>query len=141
MARRRRNRKVLFLCQDNACLSVIAEAIATRLGPPETQVLSAGIVPDHIDKTTVEGLAECGIDLSGVSKGLDQVSRDDVDLIVVLGSLDGPAPIFPMRTKWEYWPVADPRKAPGIALESIRNAIDDVYTRVAGLFLDHWRFA
>jgi hypothetical protein len=67
------------------------------------------------------------------------IPRDDIDLVVVLATLDGPSPAFSTGTKWEHWPVGDPRKDDGSPLESIRNAIDDVYTRVAGLFLDDWR--
>ena len=136
----RRNRNVLFLCQDNACLSVIAEAIARRLDPPQVQVFSAGLIPGPADKETVDALAERGISESSSGRGLDQISRDDIDLVVVLGTLDSPAPIFPARTKWEHWPVSDPRKEHMVLLESIPNAIDEVYTRVAGLFLDYWRF-
>jgi protein-tyrosine-phosphatase len=136
-----RNKRILFLCQDNACLSVIAEAIARRLGPPQNvQVFSAGIIPASLDKSTGEALAERGIDVLSAGKGLDPISRDEIDLIVVLGTLRGSAPIFPSRTRWEYWPVFDPRKEQhGVLLHSIRHAIDDLYTRVAGLFLDDWR--
>jgi protein-tyrosine-phosphatase len=133
-------RKVLFLCQDNVCLSPIAEALATRLCPPEVQIISAGIVPGSADPGTAEALAERGINLSWVGKRVGAISRDDVDLVIVLGSLDGPVPSFPPKTRWEYWPVSDPRKEPGIVkLESIRRVVDDLRLRVAGLFLDYRR--
>ena len=48
-------------------------------------------------------------------------------------------PSFPSRTRWEYWPVSDPRKEAGVQLESIRRVIDDLGKRVAGLFLDYRR--
>jgi protein-tyrosine-phosphatase len=40
-----RDRTTLFLCEDNACLSLIAEAIGKRLLPPKTQIFSAGLAP------------------------------------------------------------------------------------------------
>jgi len=134
-----RDRRILFLCQDNACLSPIAEAIAMRLGPPQVRIFSAGIIPGPADKGTVEALAERGIKLTRAGKGLREISRDDIDLIIVLGSLDGSVPSFPSRTRWEYWPVSDPRREAGVQLESTRRVIDDLGKRVAGLFLDYRR--
>jgi arsenate reductase (thioredoxin) len=133
-------RKILFLCQDNACLSPVAEAIAVRLCPPQIQIFSAGVIPGPVDKATAEKLAECGINVPWQGKGVETISRDDVDLIIVLGSLDGPVPAFPSKTRWEYWPVLDPRTEAGMAkLESIRRVIADLCQRVAGLFLDYRR--
>jgi protein-tyrosine-phosphatase len=62
-------KKILFFCQDNACLSVMAEAIARRLGPPKVQVFSAGLIPGPADKNTVDALAERGINESSSGKG------------------------------------------------------------------------
>jgi protein-tyrosine-phosphatase len=133
-------RKVLFLCQDNACLSPIAEALAMRLCSSQVQIFSAGIVPGSADKETAEVLAEGGINVPRQGKGVGTISHDDIDLIIVLGSLDGPIPSFSSKTKWEYWSVSDPRKEAGIAkLESIRRVVDDLRQRVAGLFLDYRR--
>jgi protein-tyrosine-phosphatase len=136
-----RDRKILFLCEDNACLSLIAEAIAKQLRPPQAQVFSAGVSPRAADARTVGALLERGIDTPSSNKGLDGVSVQDIDLIVVLGKLVGPDPVFPSRTRWERWPVSDPRQEPGDALESFHSAIDEIDKRVAGLFLDYWRNA
>jgi protein-tyrosine-phosphatase len=48
MRRERIQRNVLFLCEDNACLSQIAEASAKHLAPPRTRIFSAGIKPGII---------------------------------------------------------------------------------------------
>jgi protein-tyrosine-phosphatase len=41
-------RNILFLCEDNACLSQIAEASAKHLAPPRTRIFSAGVKPSTI---------------------------------------------------------------------------------------------
>ena len=118
-----------------------------RFGPPQMSIewrTRSRQVPDGVllfptDRRTVEALAERGIKLTRAGKGLGEISNDDIDLIIVVGSLDGPVPSFPSRTRWEYWPVSDPRKEAGVQLESTRRVIDDLGKRVAGLFLDYRR--
>jgi arsenate reductase (thioredoxin) len=55
---------LLFLCQDNDCLSFIAEAIARKLLPPRTQVFSTGLKAGEIDPKAIRVLREIGIDVS-----------------------------------------------------------------------------
>jgi protein-tyrosine-phosphatase len=53
-----------ILCDDNACLSVIAEAVARERLPPKTQVFSAGLTLNKIDPSTIQVLRETGIDVT-----------------------------------------------------------------------------
>src|SRR5262245_53007626 len=81
-----RDRKILFLSQENDCLSFIAEAIAKKLLPPKTQVFSAGLKEGKIDPKAVRVLQEIGIDVSAQEpKRLDAIPTQDIDLVVRLG--------------------------------------------------------
>src|SRR5262245_46892899 len=59
-----RDRKILFLSQENDCMSFMAEEIAKKLLPPKTQVFSAGLKEGKIDPKAVRVLQEIGIDVS-----------------------------------------------------------------------------
>ena len=81
-----RDRNILFLSRDNGSLSLIAEAIATKLLPPKTQVFAACLTQNKIDPKAVQVLREIGINvLTEEAKGLDVVPTQDIDLIVRLG--------------------------------------------------------
>jgi protein-tyrosine-phosphatase len=43
MRRENLERNILFLCEDNACFSQMAEAAAKHLAPPKTKIFSAGV--------------------------------------------------------------------------------------------------
>ena len=92
-----RDRKILFLSQENDCLSFIAEAIAKKLLPPKTQVFSAGLKGGKIDPNAVRVLREIGIDVSAQEvKRLDAIPTQDIDLIVRLGDPgEGHMPLLP----------------------------------------------
>ena len=133
------DRNILFLCQDNACLSLIAEAIARRLSPPRTQVFSAGLKPQGMDPRVRTIMEEVGINVSSYRpKGLDAIPVRDIDLIIVLGKL-GARPVFPSQIRCETWPLIDPYQESQLNLETLRTTRDEINNRVAGLFLDYWR--
>ena len=48
-------RNILFLCEDNAQLSQMAEAAAKHLSPPKTRIFSAGIKPGRIPASGDQG--------------------------------------------------------------------------------------
>src|SRR5688572_3786890 len=65
MRRESIQRNVLFFCQDNTCLSQIAEASAKHLAPPRTRIFSAGIKPGVIPLHVVQAMQELGISMLG----------------------------------------------------------------------------
>ena len=135
-----RERNILFLCDDNACLSFIAEAIAQRLSPPSTLVFSAGLEPSKINSQTKEVLSEIGVNVSTENgKGLDRIPTHDIDLIINLGKQTEALPGFSAKAKWRTWKISDPRRDPGATLDTFRRLRDEINVRVAGLFLDYWR--
>ncbi len=143
MRRKIFERNILFLCEDNACRSQMAEAMAKYLNPPNTRVVSAGLNPGEIPSQVSDVMAEFGISLSGqISKGLDAVPLDEIDLVVSFGDVATKCDCLPCKAKVEYWSVPDPYgrqengSAPFANLRLCRDAIDKY---VAALFLDHWR--
>ncbi len=143
MRRKIFERSILFLCENNACRSQMAEAMAKYLNPPKTRVLSAGLEPGEIPPPVHDVMAEFGISLSGHKpKGLAAVALEEIDLVISFGDVATRCDCLPRRAKIEYWSIADPYaqtengNVPFAGLRLCRDAIDK---HVAALFLDHWR--
>jgi len=136
-------RNILFLCEDNARLSQIAEAAAKHLSPPKTRIFSAGIKPAVIPAAVIKAMNEIGIPIAGQkSKSLAEVPIDEIDLVVSFGDADKQCANLPGRTKIESWPVADEfktKKADAEELDAVRGARDHIEKRVFALFMDYWR--
>ena len=143
MRRGHLNRNILFLCEDNACLSQIAEAAAKHLAPPRTRIFSAGIKPSTIPPHVVQAMQELGISMSGQkSKGLADVPIQDIDLVVSFGDAHRRCENLPRRANVETWPVPselESDKTSAASLSAIREERDEIDKRVFALFLDHWR--
>ena len=136
-------RNILFLCEDNSCLSQIAEAAAKHLAPPRTRIFSAGVRPSTIPAHVIQAMQELGISMSGQkSKGLAEVPIQDIDLVVSFGNAHEQCDALPRRAKVETWPVPGglkPEKASAAPISAIREERDEIDKRVFALFLDHWR--
>lgn len=145
MRRRTVERNVLFLCEDNACLSQMAEASARHLSPPKTRIFSAGVKPGVIPMRVVQAMQELGISMKGQkSKGLEEIPIQDIDLVVSFDDAHKQCANLPGRVRIERWPIAPASEARGDAdytLSTIRDRRDEIDKRVFALFLDHWRNA
>jgi arsenate reductase len=131
-------RNILFLCEDNARFSQIAEATAKHLAPPRTRIFSAGVKPSSIPLRVVQTMQELGISMSGqTSKGLSEVPIQDIDLVVSFGDAHKRANL-PGQAKVENWPLPASSSDPESAAE-LRQERDEIDKRVFALFLDHWR--
>ena len=143
MRRKVFERNILFLCEDNACLSQMAEAMAKYLNPPNTRVYSAGLAPKEILPQVHTVMAEFGIPLSGhSSKGLDAVPLDEIDFVVSFGDIAKRCDCLPGQAKIEYWSVPAPyarTENANVPFSSLRFCRDAIDKYVAALFLDHWR--
>jgi len=85
MRRTIRERNILFLDDDNACLSQMAEAVAKHLHPPKVRVFSAGVKPTSIPPQVHRVMEEMGISLRGqASKKMNDVPLSEIDLVVNL---------------------------------------------------------
>ena len=143
MRRKIFERNILFLCEDNACLSQMAEAMAKYLNPPSTRVYSAGLKPSEILFQVYTVMVEFGIVMFGqVSNGLKAVPLDEIDLVISFGDVAKRCDCLPCKAKIEYWSIPAPHaqaengSAPFASFRLCRDAIDKY---VAALFLDHWR--
>jgi arsenate reductase len=145
MRRQILERNVLFLCQDNACLSQMAEAAAKHLAPPRTSIFSAGVKPGVIPTAVVQAMQELGISMKGQkSKSLAEVPIQDIDLVVSFDDAHERCANLPRGVNIERWPItaapaADSNDA--ASLSALRNRRDEIDKRVFALFLDHWRNA
>jgi arsenate reductase (thioredoxin) len=145
MRRQILERNVLFLCEDNACLSQMAEAAAKHLAPPHTAIFSAGVKPGVIPLAVVQAMQELGISMKGQkSKSLAEVPIQDIDLVVSFGDAHKRCANLPGGVNVERWPIAAAPAADlddASSLSAIRNRRDEIDKRVCALFLDHWRNA
>lgn len=143
MRRGHLDRNILFLCEDNSCLSQIAEAAAKHLAPPRTRIFSAGVKPSTIPPHVIQAMQELGISMSGQkSKGLADIPIQDIDLVVSFGDAHKKCDNLPRRAKVETWPVSTDLKAEETStapISAIRDERDEIDKRVFALFLDHWR--
>jgi len=143
MRREIRERTILFLCEDNACLSQMAEAAAKHLGPPKTRIFSAGLKPSAIPPHVVQAMTELGINMTGQrSKGLTDVPIQDIDLVVSFGDAYKKCHDLPRRAKIENWPAPEYLKLDKESAQElpiIRDERDKIDRRVFALFLDYWR--
>jgi protein-tyrosine-phosphatase len=143
MRREIRDRNILFLCDDNARLSQMAEAAAKHLSPPKTRIFSAGIKPGRIPAAVVKAMNEIGVAMADQkSKGLADVPIDEIDLVVSFGEAHKHCVNLPRRAKVESWPVAEAFKknpSEGENLDALRQERDVIEKRVFALFMDYWR--
>jgi len=142
MRRAINERNILFLCQDNAQLSQMAEAAAKHLAPPKTRIFSAGIKPSRIPPVVIEAMNEIGIPIAQQkSKGLDEVPLNEIDLVVSFGDAHKKCNL-PERAKVESWPIPSEVKSEeseGENGDALREERDKIEKRVFALFMDYWR--
>ena len=122
--------KVLFLCVHNAGRSQMALGWFRHLAGPEHEALSGGSEPaEDLNPAAVEAMAEVGIDITGQRPRRwtpDDLER--VDLVVTMGCGDT-CPYVP-GTRYEDWPLDDPRGQP---IEVVRRVRDEIEARVRAL--------
>lgn len=122
--------RVLFLCVHNAGRSQMALGWFRHLAGPEHEALSGGSEPaDDLNPAAVEAMAEVGIDISAQRPRRwtpDDLER--VDLVVTMGCGDT-CPYVP-GTRYEDWPLEDPRGQP---IEVVRRVRDEIEARVREL--------
>jgi arsenate reductase (thioredoxin) len=143
MRRTKIEKNILFLCEDNACLSLMAESMAKHRRLPKIRVFSAGIRPGQIPPEVRRVLQEIGVELSGsTTKSMDQIPANDIDLVISFGDAHEHCGSLPSKAKVEKWSIPNPMRAPGessAVLSAYRHGRDEIDKRVAALFLDHWR--
>ncbi|MBS0361416.1 MAG: arsenate reductase ArsC [Proteobacteria bacterium] len=127
---------ILFLCTGNSCRSIIAEAVANRLGQGRFKAYSAGSMPTgHVNPHALRLLEQMGYETGGYrSKGWEEFSRDSnpdaPDLDFVFTVCDNAAgevcPYWPGQPMTAHWGMPDPALATGAEAE-IALAFSDTY--------------
>jgi len=143
MRRAIHDRNILFLCEDNARLSQMAEAAAKHLAPPKTRIFSAGIKPGRIPPAVIETMNEVGIRMAdSKSKSLAEIPINEIDLVVSFGDAHKQCANMPGRIKVESWQVSDAftsKQPKGDNHDALRQERDMIQKRVFALFMDYWR--
>jgi len=134
-------KSVLFVCNQNAVRSPMAEALTQKLARRRMFVESVGLIAGSPDPFAVSVMAEEGIDISDhAPKVLNEVDPADFDLVVAL-TPESHAKLS--RTlgadnpRLEFWATPDPGDAEGHrdrVIDSYRLVRDHLEVRIADRF-------
>jgi arsenate reductase (thioredoxin) len=124
-------KKILFVCNENACRSQMASAFAQRHAGDRIEAVSAGSAPaEAINPLMIEVMGENGIDMAfRKPESIEAVAiHGKPDLIISMGCGDA-CPLFPGVPN-EEWDLEDPAGKPISLMREIR---DDIERRVIEL--------
>ena len=140
--------KILYICTQNSCRSILSEAITNHLAKGKFQAFSAGSQPAaQVDPRSLKYLAERGISTEGlksksweehetVNQDKDKDNQPDIVVTVCDKAANEACPVWLGNTTKIHWGLSDPSKLEG-SEESIRNAffavIDTIEQRVQKL--------
>jgi|SRR5579872_5158151 protein-tyrosine-phosphatase len=124
--------KILYLCIGNACRSQMAEAWANFHSKGSVESHSAGMYPyGRIVDETYDVMLEKGVPMDGqCSKGLEDVSINDMSLVIRMGSEVGFIPPAGFKGRVLDWEIPDPY---GCDMGTFRSVRDLIERRVLGL--------
>lgn len=136
-------KKILFLCSENAVRSPIAEALLKRMAGPDVQVYSAGVEATQIHPFAIAVMMEKDINLMDhESCSYEELEERDFDLIIALS-----APAWDLaRTiasdngaAVEYWDTPAPPEMGASAnrdqmIEAYRRIRDDIARHITNRF-------
>lgn len=132
---------VLFVCNQNAVRSPMAEALANRHCKRRVFIESVGLIAGNLDPFSVAAMAEEKIDIGHHEpKAIADVDITLFDLVIAL-TPESHAHIQRMQlgddTQLEYWPTPDPSDAEGNrnqVMDSYRLVRDRLEVRIADKF-------
>jgi protein-tyrosine-phosphatase len=116
--------RLLFVCQENANRSQMAEAFARIHGGGVVEAASAGSRPSgQVNVRAIASMAERGYDLARHrSKSVADLSAEPWDCVVTMGCGDEcPHVVTPRR---EDWAIPDPRDLPPEKFARVRDEIE-----------------
>src|SRR5262247_1631028 len=114
MRRTKLEKSILFLDEDNAGLSVMAESMAKHMSPPKIRIFSVGVRPGKIPHEVRRVLQEIGVEQSGsTTKSIDQDLTNDIGFVVSFAIAHDLFHSFPLKAKVEIWPIPKSMGASG----------------------------
>jgi len=125
---------VLFLCVENACRSLMAEAAFNANAPPGWMAVSAGTRPaDRPNPRTGPMLAEIGLSLPDhPPRAVTPPMMDAASVRVTMGCLDDEScPIHLRSLPLRDWALPDPATQDDTGFRRVR---DEIVARVRELF-------
>jgi arsenate reductase len=127
--------QVLFLCTGNSCRSQMAEGWLRHLAGDRFAVASAGTKPGSLNRTAVQVMGECGVDISGHhSKSVDEFVQQAFDCVItVCDNVKESCPVFPGGGRRLHWSFQDPAAAQGTEeqrLAVFRRVRDQIEQRI-----------
>lgn len=129
-------KKVLFLCSQNAARSQMAEAILNIKGKGRFTAYSAGLNPaSQIDSFAIEAMKQDDIDIScKVPKSLKEFENAHFDFIITLcDKAINECPSCSVDTITAHWNITDPINFKGTdeeKLKSYTNVKKEIFTRI-----------
>lgn len=141
MSEQRKIQSVLFVCNQNAVRSPMAEALANRHCKRRIYVDSVGLIAGNLDPFSVAAMAEEGLDISDHEpKPIGKINMDDFDLVITL-TPESHAHMEKAQQSssfdLEFWPTPDPSDAEGNrnqVIDSYRLVRDRLEVRIADRF-------
>ena len=125
-------KRILFVCVENAGRSQMAEGFFRKISPAEYQPISAGTNPtDIINPLAIEVMKEIGIDITKQKPKVlsDDMIRNSVK-IVNMGCMDKEScPALFVNNVIE-WNISDPKGKP---IEQVRKIRDEIEAKVREL--------
>jgi protein-tyrosine-phosphatase len=121
--------RILFVGEQNACRSQMAEAIAQSLGQAKFIFSSAGVDPRAIDPRTLAFLKDKGLDTSRLApKAIHQVPNLDHYQVVVGVAPEAQQafPRSPRKLVYVDWSIDDPSRVQG-SPEEVRSAYEATF--------------
>lgn len=124
---------ILFLCNDNACLSQMAAGFARKAAPADIEIESAGMCAGVLHQEAVDVMAELGVDLgSSAVKQLSDLHLSNVDIVIAMtDDVARACPLLPgnpLRVDWGIDPGTVSNK------DDVRGLRDRIRQRVNAFF-------
>ena len=119
-------KKVLFVCVENAGRSQMAEGFFRKYAPKDYEAISGGTSPrGMLNPLAVQVMKEIGIDISSQkAKGISDEMIRRSNQAINMGCMDKsicPSAIIPKMTDWD---IEDPKDKPIERVREIRDQIE-----------------
>lgn len=105
-------KKVLIICNENSCRSIMAEAVLNYFFNDKIEAYSCGINKDtDIDPDALKAIKEFGVIITSYlrPKPIEEVFHVDFDLVItVCDNVKESCPIFPKKVKTIHVDFEDP---------------------------------